>query len=783
MESHYDIDDAGESDVDSGTEPAPIADEARSKSIQLLEFDLIRERVADFASFYPARLLALRQIPSYLQREVEDLQLETVEGRALLDERGDVSLRVSSDVTPAIKRASLGGILSGIELLEVSESLEVHRRARNAVLSVRHKAPTLAELAQGIPDLEELRRQIRSRIGDNGAVQDDATHTLRALRSQIRQAYSHVADALSNIIQSPIGQEALQDNVISVRGDRLVVQVKSEMRHRIPGIIHDASNTGATLFVEPVSTVELGNTWRELGLEEEREITKILRDLTSLVGRLSDDILQGNDITARLDFILARARYSQAIDGVCAMPRSPTPQGDGQGQGRSTIRLIQARHPLLGRDGVPINVSIGPEWWVLVVTGPNTGGKTVAMKTVGLLALMHQSGLQIPAEDGSSLPVFDGIFADVGDQQSIEQSVSTFSSHMQNVVEILREATPNSLVLMDELGTSTDPEEGSALAKAILQDFAQREITTIVTTHHRSVATFAEATPGMMNASVQLDASTLRPTYHLTTGVPGRSYAMSVAASLGLPQELMEQARSLMEPQYLRFEDWLNELQGEREQLQQRLQQADETQAHLETLRIQLTEQIDYIVSHRDDILDSVRRELLSQYEETRSRLKKAEAALSWSTAPQQPSRFRQDVARFRKEVEESRPQKPAPAPLRVQERPLAVGDNVFVRGLNLKGTLVSLPELQGDAEVSIGSVKIQVDPRRLSLVDGQAEPVKATVSVDLGPMLDSAEIDLRGQRVEESLIKLEEFLDKAVRDGLSTLRVIHGRGTWRPKA
>jgi DNA mismatch repair protein MutS2 len=240
----------------------------------------------------------------------------------------------------------------------------------------------------------------------------------------------------------------------------------------------------------------------------------------------------------------------------------------------------------------------------------------------------------------------------------------------------------------------------------------------------------------------------------------------------------MEQARSLMEPQYLRFEDWLNELQGEREQLQQRLQQADETQARLETLRYQLTEQIDYIVSHRDDILDSVRRELLSQYEETRSRLRRAEAALSWSTAPEQPSRFRQDVARFRKEVEEGRPRTPSPAPLRVRERPLAVGDNVFVKGLNLKGTLVSLPEQQGDAEVSIGSVKIQVDPRRLSRVDGQAEPVKAGVSVDLGPMLDSAELDLRGQRVEESLIKLEELLDKAVRDGLSTLRVIHGRGT-----
>ncbi|MGH2543671.1 MAG: endonuclease MutS2, partial [Ardenticatenaceae bacterium] len=350
-------------------------------------------------------------------------------------------------------------------------------------------------------------------------------------------------------------------------------------------IVHDASNTGATLFVEPFSTVELGNNWREFSLEEEREVRRVLREMSDLVGQLADDIQRGAELTARLEFILARARYSSAVRGARAI--------QSRAADETSLRLVNARHPLIASASVPININIGPGWSVLVITGPNTGGKTVAMKTVGLLALMHQSGLHIPAFDGSELPVFDGVYADVGDQQSIEQSVSTFSSHMRNVIEILDQAGPSSLVLLDELGTSTDPEEGSALAKAILDHLASKGVSTIATTHHRTVAAFAESHQGMMNASVQLDSKTLLPTYELIMGLPGRSYAMSVAEHLGLSAQIMERARSLLEPQHMRFEDWLNELQEQRAQLQTRHQETEEARAQVASLRRLLEEELD----------------------------------------------------------------------------------------------------------------------------------------------------------------------------------------------
>lgn len=755
----------------------------RARTQEILEFHLIRERVAERALFFPARQLALQLTPAWDAREVAELQQETAEGRAVMDNGGDVDMYSEADIDESVARASLGGILTGMDLLAIAAALDVHHRARSGILSVRQHAPLLADVAEGIPDLRELARQIRARIGSRGEVRDDATHTLRALRSQIRQAYQRVTASLNTLIQSSQADNALQDNVISIRNDRLVVQVKAEMRSRIPGIVHDASNTGATLFIEPFSTVDMGNTWRELALAEEREIRQVLRDISTLVGELAYDIRRANDLTARLDLIMARARYSYAIRGVPTVAPRSAEDVDAD----MSVRLINARHPLLGRDAVPVNVNVGPGWSVLVVTGPNTGGKTVAMKTVGLLALMRQAGLQIPADEGSALPVFDGVYADVGDQQSIEQSVSTFSSHIRNVIRILAAATPNSLVLLDELGTSTDAEEGSALAKAILDHLADGGVSTIATTHHRSVAAFAETSPGMMNASVQLDPNSLAPTYHLTLGIPGRSYAMAIAASLGLPQAIMRNAESLMEPQHLRFEDWLTELQRERSQLQATLMDAERTRADAEAQRRKLDEQIDYLIVNREDILSGVRRQALAQYDEAQRRLKRAEAALSWSAGVGAPTTAtKADIARIRREISEQRAEAAAAnasstAALHTPPRALAVGDSAYVRGLNLSGTIVSLPQDGGDAEVGIGSIRIQVQQSRLSLLESrESRPEQseaAKVSIEVGPMLDSGELDIRGMRAEESVAQLEQFLDKAVRDGFSSVRIIHGKG------
>ena len=400
------------------------------------------------------------------------------------------------------------------------------------------------------------------------------------------------------------------------------------------------------------------------------------------------------------------------------------------------------------------------------------------MKTVGLLALMHQSGLQVPADEGSTLPIFDGVYADVGDQQSIEQSVSTFGSHMSNAIDILAEAGHNSLVLLDELGSSTDPEEGSALAKSILGHLASKDISTVATTHHHSVAAYAESSRGMMNASVELDPSTLQPTYQLTMGVPGRSYAMSVASRLGMPSEIMDRAKELMEPQYLRFEDWLTELQRERHQLQTSLEEAERSRAGAESLRQNLEEQLEYLASQRDDMVGNLHRELLAEYEDVRRKLRRAESALSWNARPGEPTDPGAELTNIRKELEAQRTRIPAPS-RRVERHRIAVGESVFVQGLNLRGTVTSVSEQDGDAEISVGKVRLRMDLSRLSRVDEPLEEEERTdVHLELGPMLTSMELDLRGLRAEEALARMETFMDKAVRDGLSSIRIIHGRGT-----
>ncbi len=762
------------------TEPA--ADAARSleglrdSALKLLDFDEIRRRLADHTTFYEARKLALEIQPSFDPGHIETLQRETADARALLEEIGDLTLQSDTDTSESVTRASLGGILTGNELLAVAESLEVHRRARSSIRRAEKVAPMMADMAHIIPDLQEIQRQVRSKITRRGEVADDATPSLRALRTQVRQAYERVNESLQNFIRSSNVRDALQEPIISVRGDRLVVPVKAERRHRISGIVHDASNTGATVFVEPFSTVELCNEWRELSLEEEREVIRVLRDLSSLVGAVADDIRLANRTTAKLDFALSRARYARRLHAV-----TPDIASDEQ-----SLRLVRLRHPLLGSDAVPLTVTIGPGWSALVITGPNTGGKTVAMKNVGLAALMHQSGLQIPAEEGSVLPVFEGVFADIGDSQSIADSVSTFGSHMRSVINILRHAGPRSLALLDELGTSTDPEEGSALAKAIIAHLARKKATTIVTTHHRNVAAFAEVSDDMMNASFQLDPHTLEPTYRMTIGVPGRSYAMSVAERLGLPKNILQDSRDLIEPQHLLFEDWLNELQRERLQLQTNLEDTSRMRAEAESLRRQLEEQVEYLVGHRDDILDSARAAIMRRFQQINRRLEGAEASLQWaipepSGVAAAPTRDR--IERIRRDLAAVEP--PAPTPLRRRrpaDRPLAAGDTVFIRGMNLQGRIIAISDNSEDVEVSIGRVRVNVDLHRLSRIE-EAEPENAAAEIpnvrtDLAPSLDSLELDLRGMRVGDAQIKLDDFLDHAVRDGLSKLRVIHGRGT-----
>ena len=746
--------------------PGRGRNELCAAALEALDFHAVRRAVANCAFFPPARRLALGITPSYDEREVEAFQRETAEGRAFL-ENVDLNLYSPTDPSVAVARASLEGVLTGQELIEVAESIELQLRARSALLHRRDRAPILAGIVEDIPDLDELRRQIRRSIGEHGGeVLDSASEAIALIRRRLRPAYERVIESLNRIIQSPEDREALQDNVISFRGERLALQVKADMRHRVPGVVLDASNTGATLFIEPFATVELCNEWRELALEEEREANRILRDLSILAGSVAEDIERGIESVSRLDLILARARYSARIAGIRPI-RSVS----------EVLRLLSARHPLLGDDAVPVDVAVGPDWSVLIITGPNTGGKTVAMKTVGLLAAMHQSGLQVSAEEGSSVPVYDGIYADVGDRQSIERSVSTFSSHMRNVIDILGDSTASSLVLLDEIGTSTDPEEGSALARAVLDSLAERGITTVATTHYRAVAAHAEGHPRMSNASVQLDAQTLLPTYELTLGVAGRSYAMSVAANLGLPGAIMEKAKSLIEPRHILFEDWLSELQRDRQRLREQTEEMERAGAQARLLRRELEERIDYLVTHREEMLDGVRRELTARYEQVSRKAKQIEAAAYWQPAAGELEQARADIEDTKRELDEEMERLPA-RPRPVPGRPVAEGDSVVLKGLDMVGRVLSVSGDEAEAEVSLGKVRLRIDTGRLKIVDAPERDEPTAVSVSLGPVLPSADLDIRGFRADEALATLEQFLDRAMRDGLGSVRVIHGKGT-----
>ncbi len=763
----------------STTEQRSPVDVIRRKSLDALDYSEVRDAVAGNTTFPLAEELARGIAPVYTAREVEELQRETRDGVAYLEESGDPDLSARVDAGEAVDRASLGGVLTGKELLEVADSLEVLGRARTAFARNTASAPVLAEIASAIPDVSDVQRQVKGKIGIRGEVLDSATPTLGPLRRSVRAAYQRTVEALERVMRSPVGEDALQDQVISVRSDRLVLQVRTELRHKVPGIVHDVSKTDATLFVEPFATVDACNTWRELALEEDEETRRVLIDLSVHVGEVADDIRLGMRLTARLDFIMARARYSARLNGV------PVQMDDIGDTGPIVIRLMNARHPLLGDAAVPVTVGIEEESTVLVITGPNTGGKTVAMKTVGLLALMHQSGLFVPADDGSVLPIFDGVYADVGDQQSIAGSVSTFSSHMLNVIEILDYATPKSLVLLDELGTSTDPEEGSALAKAVLGYLAQSGVKTIVTTHHRTVAAFAEASPGMMNASVDLEPNTLRPTYHLTMGVPGRSYAMSVARRLGLPEEIMDEASRLMEPQYMQFEDWLDELQSQRLQLKSMLQDAEDAKREAESATKALEDELSDLRDRREDMLDSMRAELSAQLEDAQRMLRRAEAAMSWEAPGGEPvdyeaiKRARLDLEQARTEVEKlertSVETQPEPA------RPVRVGDVVRIRGLNLQGVVQSIDDADGEAAVIVGDARFSLDVSRLTPIEGgivPEEPLPArSINYDLEPTVMSNELHIRGMRADEAAVSVEEFLDKALRNGADSVRIVHGKG------
>ena len=535
------------------------------KSLEMLEFPRIREILAEYTSFSTSHELAAALKPLRNYERISLLLRQTAEARELLNLDKGFSIGSVLDIREIVKMASLQSMLEPQSLLEIQQTLAALHELRRYLKSISEDFPMLWDIAGDIVELHQIEKDIASCIDSSGEVLDSASLALGTIRQQLRATRGQILERLESIIRSPRGQRILQEDIITEREGRYVILVKIECRHDIKGIVHDISNTGATVFVEPTTTVGLGNALRELVIEERREIERILGLLSAEVGAHSDDITRNIELAAELDLVLAKARYAKKIKA--AEPTITTPDKDKKktGKSRTYLELIEARHPLLGEKAVPFSAEIGHEFSTLLITGPNTGGKTVTLKTIGLLSLMAQAGMPIPASKESQLPLFDGVFADIGDEQSIEQTLSSFSWHMSNVVRILKGATEKSLVLLDELGTSTDPAEGSALARAVMRYFLSCGTIAVATTHYSDLKAFAHATPGLENASLEFDPVTLTPTYHLTVGIPGGSNAMATAARLGIPPEIIEDARSMLTEGSQELETLLANLMAEKQ--------------------------------------------------------------------------------------------------------------------------------------------------------------------------------------------------------------------------
>ena len=668
-------------------------EDLRERALELLEFPQVMERLASYTQTPLGGELALSLRPAHTHQDVQLRQQETSEAVLLLERGREVEFSAARDVRRAVDSAALGATLSGLDLRDVAGTARALGSARSVVGS-QTDLGILSHLAREIADFRDLERQLSRAIGREGEVLDGASRQLAELRVRARETFNTLESSLQRTMRGLYARGVLQEPLITQRQGRMVILVKSEMRQHVQGIVHDVSDSGATLFVEPLPSISQGNQWQELRLAAIREEERVLRELSALVGDAKDDLLLGMDMLARIDLAMAKARYSAAVRG--------TPVALVQA-GEPYMLLSEARHPLLSGNVVPNTIQLGDGSSTILVTGPNAGGKTVSLKMAGLLTAMAQAGLHVPARE-AIISVFDGFYADIGDQQSIQRSLSTFSSHVQNLGKIFDRATPHSLVLIDELGTSTDPEEGAALAKAILRELHRRGIPTIATSHHRDLAAFVQDSPGMTNASVELDPDTLSPTYKLNIGLPERSYALTIATKLGMPQAVIDDARSMLSPEFRQTEGLLSELQLERRQAVERSREAQEELRQARELRQELEQRLAGLEQERDWMIAESRRELEARAEEVRQRLRAVERSLPAARQPQPAPPLhqqRQEVSEVKKEL-----QSPAWRGETARDRWLGTlrrGDLIIVRGIGQALEVLTEPSEQGSVEVALG--------------------------------------------------------------------------------
>jgi len=766
-----------------------------SKTLRTLEYHKILDKLATYTAFAPSADLARHLRPTSDLQEARERQARNEEARLLLA-ASDLTIGGARDLRPILGKARYSATLEPHELLDVKSTLIAAHNLRRTLERRDSEFPRLSDLAAQILPISGLIERITNSLSERGEVLDSASPELTRLRRDLQVVHDRLMSHLQRLIDNPQIARYLQDTIITQRDGRYVIPLQADFKGRVKAIVHDQSASGATLFVEPLSVVDLNNEYRELQLAERDEVRRILAELSQQVTENSEALQTTLNLIAQLDLAFATAKYAEDLQATAPALVPIRPRKGRQHPG-STIRLRQARHPLLEPETVvPIDIELDEQTYALVVTGPNTGGKTVALKTVGLLTLMAQSGLPIPVAPDSEISVFHSIFADIGDEQSIEQSLSTFSGHITTIRHILKRSGRSSLVILDELGAGTDPQEGAALARAILDYLLKRSVTTLVTTHHPELKAYAYNTPGVVNASVEFDLETLRPTYRLTIGLPGRSNALAIAQRLGLPEEIITAARAELHPDELRVDGLLDEIHQQRAMARQALAEAEKARREAEALRAELSERLEHIEDERYAVLENARLEAEEHLETLQKELENVQRQLKRARQPldvieQAGEQIEEIAAEILPPVERRTLRLP-----NIQPTTLRPGLKVHVPQLDTQGVILSLDEEQ--AEVQVGVLRVRVrraeletaaeqtdDPARGAAPQREPTPAAGTVDAPTGGNAPSPgiELDLRGQRVDEALEQLDRYLDAAHLAGLPWVRIIHGRGTGKVRS
>ena len=753
------------------------------KSLMTLELPAVLEMLAAEAVGDTAKDQARALTPSVEPAEVRRRQEETTAAKTMMVVRGSPSFSGVKDVRPSLARADLGGALNTRELLDIARVLQCARLVRGYIADDTVGKTPIDHLFYALHANKFLEEKISTSISGEDEIADGASPELANIRRQMRAAAARARDSLQKIISSPGYAKALQEPIITMRQDRYVVPVKAEHKGAIPGLVHDISASGATLFIEPMAAVKANNELRELSAKEKIEIDRILAELSADCAEHRDDISADFEILVRLDLIFAKAKLSYKLNCQSAA-------GEAGG-----IVLRRARHPLLDQaKAVPISLELGDSFDTLVITGPNTGGKTVSIKTIGLLAAMNQCGLHIPADDGSNLPVFSHILADIGDEQSIEQNLSTFSAHMSNIVNIIEECDDRSLILFDELGAGTDPTEGAALAVAIIEYCRRKGAVIAATTHYAELKVYATNEPGVQNASCEFDVETLRPTYHLLVGIPGKSNAFAISQRLGLGEDIIADARNRVSTESASFEATIEKLEQTRLLLERdrneaavKLREAQENAKKAAFLKAELEVRLDKadLKSRREAerIIQEARataEEVFHELDEMRKHANEQEEAQQINEARSQLRRkLNLSQEALRKELE------PAPAE-KTSSRPLKVGDTVQIKSMGMKATVLAIsPDRVLSLRAGIMNVTAKED--EVLLLEGEKVPGPKTVAKSSAAQLRSMsiepQIDLRGMESVEAVLAAERYIDSAVMSRLKTVTIIHGKGTGALRA